>query len=489
LTHLFQYLDRGNEALTGIKEDIETDIAERLPGTPFVNQVGFEYSNNDFVSVKDGVSMRSMTDNNLHILTIEQSSDSSLSAEVARAMVEAQEVEKLSTWFESAPIGTFLVFESLPIGKQKVAVSRIYQKTSKRNLNSGFVSLYGASVEIFNDFRKKIKVGKSDCNTELELLQNHYEVGASLEIQSVDRFVEKYISNYDKLKEDSSGIKHSFGLEYDKKSKIDNGLEKVRRQSKLTSIYVDAVKSLAAGQGKVSHELTRIDQILGIGLGLRQGDVISAQTARTVLSEVIRGITSAIDRADVDLLFDIEQLSSGLDMGYEAVSHYGGEARSEGVSYASEACLESSAYLQSGTNLNGNQSEFDILLNIFNPGEYPSNFGKRQIGVCKTKNCPSRKKPLVVVGGCGFCLECHHILEKNNEPPEKVYDEKWKKEIEREVKKKKVDGERLRRKQEESEKIRKQKTMQAKKNNLHKFKTQKPKDRYNSSRWFDKKVT
>jgi hypothetical protein len=467
LTHLYQYLERGEDALAGIKEDVETDIAERLPKTPFVNQVGFEFSGDDFVSIKDGVSMRVMTENNLHILNAEQSpSDQIPSAELTRAEVEVKEADKLSSWFVSAPNGAFLVFESLPIGKQKVAVSRIYQKTGGQSLIGGFVSLYNPSVDVFNNFRKYIGGGKSDCKTELEVLENNYEINDDSIELSMDQFVEKYVGDYDQLFEDKTGKTYSFGNIENGGVVVDNGLEKVRSQPRLTSIYIDAVRALGNGQGTMTHELMDINQKLGLGIVFKQGDRVSAQAARNVLSEVIRGITSAIDRADVDLLFDIERPDSSSGAGYAVVSHYGSEARREGISYESEACPESSFSTQTK---NGDKSESDILQNIFNPGNYPPNFGERKLAICKTRNCPTRKKPFVTVGGCGFCLSCHCILEKNDKSPEKVYSEEWKKEVEQEIAKKKKAEKRLLQEKETAEYIKKQKDIQNKQKFMQKM--------------------
>jgi hypothetical protein len=472
LTHLFQYLERGDDALVGIIEDIETDIAERLPKMPFVNYVGFEFTGDDFVSAKDRVSMKKMTENNFKILRSEQC----LPDEIARAEVEAEEVDRLSSWFKAAKDGEFLVFESLPIGKQTVAVSRIYQKTGENSLNGGFVSLYNPSVEMFNDFRKQNRAGKSDCRTELEVLENHYECSIDTKSMPMDQFIEQYVVAYDELQDKKCGKKHRFGLVVDDETVIYNGLEKVRQQPKLTSVYIDAIQSLAIGGGRVSDELICISQKLGLGLNLDRGDTVSARTARTILSGVIRGITSVIDRAGVDLLSDIEQSDSGPSVGYAVVSHYGSEARDEGVSYDSEACPESSFASHAGLS-GGNRSESDILQNIFNPFDFPPNFGDRKLAMCRTRNCPTRKKPLVTVGGCGFCVKCHHLLEEKDKP-ERYYDEKWKEEIAKEIKRKKEEEERALREQEEYEKVDKLRVAKLKKVNLIKFKKIKVKTKH-----------
>lgn len=429
LTHLYKFEQRGNDALVVIREDFDRDVGERLPRTPFVSDVEFEFTGSDFVSAKDRVSMKIMTENNLIILDAQQSTNAGLSEELTRAEVEATEVEKLSAWFKDAPVGTFLVFESLPIGKQKVAISRIYQKKDEDSLDSRFVSLYGPSVGVFNTFRNELGSSKSDCISELEILENDYEI-RNPELTSIDQFVESYVATYDGVLNQQTGEEHSFGLNKDEKAAQKNGLSIVRSHPKLTSIYVDAIKSLAEGQDRVSDDLVHINDRLGLGFGLHEGDAITIQTKRRVLQEVIRGVTSAIDRADVDLLFDIERSDSSSGMGYAAVSHYGSESRSEGASYESNACPEYSFANQSGAIGGTNGSEYNTLFGAFNPMNIPNKFGRPKIGICRINNCPTRGKSRYVhgntlVGGCDICVHCHQIFEKGKSP-EIVYDEKIK---------------------------------------------------------------
>jgi len=477
LTHLYQYIERGDEALVGIKEDIETDIAERLPNTPFINQVGFEFTGDDFVSVKDRVSMKLMTENNLQILASEQMRNSDLSNELARAEVEAMEVDKLSTWFMVAKPGDFLIFESLPIGKQKVAISRIYQKLNEDCLDSSFVSLYEPSVELFNNLRKNLGLGKSDCQSELDVLGNEYAVH-NHEPKSMEQFIDTYVETYDGILSEREGEKHRFGLNNETNTGIDEGISKVRKQPRLTEVYIDAIKSLADGRGKVSSDILRINEKLGLGFKFRQGDAISVKVARDVLSEIIRGVASAIDRADVDLLFDINQPDSSSGMSYAVVSHYGSEARSEGVSYESNACPEFSSTNPFGVAGEANKSEFDSMLGAFNPMDIPNKFGRPKIGVCRINNCPTRGESKYVhnktlVGGCDICVHCHKIFEKGKSP-EKIYDEKLK---EDKKKQKKAEEERTRLEQQkvelEKQKTSKQKQMLMKRINIRKKTKQK----------------
>lgn len=429
LTHLYKYEQMGSEALVVIKEDFETDVGERLPQTPFVSDVEFEFIGNDFVSVKDRVSMKIMTENNLIILENQQSTNAGLSEELARAEVEATEIEKLSAWFNNAPVGALLVFESLPIGKQKVAISRIYQKKDEKSLDSRFVSLYSSSVGVFNRFRNKLGLGKSDCASKLDVLKSDYEI-QNPETTSMDQFVESYVSVYDSVLNQQNGKEHSFGLNIDEKAAQKNGLSIVRNHPKLTSVYVDTIKCLAKVQNRVSDDLVRIDGLLGLGFGFHEGDAITIQTKRRVLQEVIRGVTSAIDRADVDLLFEIERSDCSSGMGYATISHYGSESRSGGASYESNACPEYSSSNQSGATSGTYNSEYNSLLNAFNPMNIPNKFGRPKIGVCRINNCPTRGRSKYVhgntlVGGCDICVHCHHIFEKGKSP-QRVYDEKMK---------------------------------------------------------------
>ena len=241
MTHLLQYLERGDEALVGIKEDIETDVAERLPETPFVNYVDFEYRDGDFVSSKDEVSMDSMAKNNLRIISAEYSKNSSFSQEYERAQVEALEVEKLSEWFDRASVGSYSIFESLPIGDQKIAVSRIYKKTSANGLEGCFVSLYNPTVEKFNTFRSMIKPGIDSCASELAILDNNYELDQS-EVPG-GNLVDYYVGKYDETLNDETDDEHSFGIKINNiAEQKEEGLSKVRRQTKLTSIYLNAIE-------------------------------------------------------------------------------------------------------------------------------------------------------------------------------------------------------------------------------------------------------
>ena len=79
------------------------------------------------------------------------------------------------------------------------------------------------------------------------------------------------------------------------------------------------------------------------------------------------------------------------------------------------------------------------MLRAFNIWESIDLFGRPKIDICRTANCPSHGnsksfKSRTVVGGCGFCVECHKILQKNKSP-EKAYQEKAKKQQAEAIKK------------------------------------------------------
>ena len=445
LTHLYKYLEKGEAALVGIKEDLETDIAERLPKTPFVNYVGFDFTGDDFVSLKDEVSMRSMTQTNLQIFETAAASNPNMREEFIRAETEAQEVTKLTAWFKNAPVGAYLIFESLPIGEQKIAISRIYQKVSNNLLEGCFVSLYSSGVEQFNEFRKRIGVDTLTCTSEKDILQNSYEF-YSPELTQPDKFIDYYVETYDQLLQQQTNKQYSFGLEKDKNAEKQNGLLKVRNQPKLTSIYLETIKTLAASQGVVTPELIRITDKLGTNHPLKEGQSILKEMAHDIMSEVILSIASVIDKADSKLLGDLEHSDSGQGANYAALSHYGGEAKAAGETYDSNGCPEYSVG-NSTLSTSDATSEAAIVYRAFGIQKTPNNFGTPKIGVCRISNCPSRGdiswwSDKTLVGGCDFCVGCHKILEKGKSP-KNIYDDKKRKaeQTSKEIARKKLDAE------------------------------------------------
>ncbi len=427
LTHLCQYLENGQDAITGIKIDLETDVAERLPKTPFINHVGFEFIGDDFVSVKDRVSMNSMTQTNLNVMKkIEKRPD--LKQEIERAKLEADEVRKLTNWYKAAPDYSYIIFESLPIGSQKIAISRIYQKQPGDRLQGSFVSLYEPSVNTFNQLRKDINPLLQECDSEIEILKNNYDFYAP-NLKSPDNFIDFYVETYDKILFSASGAESSFGLPGPENTKI-NGLEKIKKQPKLSAIYIDAIQNLASSGGFASKELQDMNKKLGLSYAFESGSKIPIETARGFLSDVIRGIASVIDNADGDFLRYLETTETKTDTSYAALSCYQTQSRELGQSYDSLACPE---FINDISDDSSKQSSFeqDAMLRAFNIWESLDFFGQPKIDVCRTDNCPSRGtaksfKDRTVVGGCGFCVECHKILQKNKSP-EKIYQEKIKK--------------------------------------------------------------
>lgn len=444
LTHLYQYLEKGEAALVGIKEDLEADIAERLPKTPFVNYVGFEFTGDDFVSLKDKVSMDSMTRTNLQIFETAAASSPKMMEEFVRAETEAQEVTKLTAWFKNAPVGAYLIFESLPIGEQKVAIARIYQKASSELLEGCFVSLHSPSVKRFNQLRGKLGTDIATGATEKEVLQNNYEF-YSPDLTQPDKFIDHYVATYDQILQEQQGKPYSFGLEQDKPAEKQNGLLKVRSQPKLTAIYLDTIKTLAASQGVVTPELIRMTDKLGTSRPLKEGQSIIAELAHDIMSEVILSIASVIDKADSKLLGDLEHSDSGQGANYAALSHFGGEARAAGEVYVSDVCPEYSTN-NNAVATSDDTSESAVIRRAFGIQKTPNNFGTPKIGVCRIPNCPTRGElswwsDKTLVGGCDICVCCHEIFEKGKSPKNVYDDEKRKTEqAAKEIAKKKRDA-------------------------------------------------
>lgn len=420
LTHLCQYIEKGESALIGIKEDLETGIAERLPETPFVNYVGFEFTGDDFVSLKDRISMNSMTKTNLQIFEDESSKNPDLKDEFERAKTEAQEANKLAVWFKDAPIGAYMIFESLPIGEQEFAISRIYQKVSDDRLEGCFVSLYSSSIEQFNDLREALGLDMPAGQTEKEILQNHFEFYEP-NLTAPGDFIDFYVDTYDYLLQKRDGEQYSFGLEADKKQVKKNGLKKTRNQSKLISIYLDTIKALASSGGLVTPELMHINKNLDMGYRFKQGQFMSKEIIHDMMSDVILGITSVIDRANEKVLNDLEHSDSGQEANFAAVSFYKGQAKEEGETYTSNGCPEYSRSNPSESSNDDTNLEYDAMLRAFNVRDKLDDFGKPKIGTCRILNCPSRGNlgwmpDKTLVGGCDICVCCHKLFKKGKSP-------------------------------------------------------------------------
>jgi len=429
LSHLFQYLERGGESLVSIKEDLETDVAERLPKTPFVNKVVFNFIDNDFISYAGEVSMRTMTSNNAKILGDALKQNPDLIEEYERALIEAEEPDKLKDWFLDAKIGAFLIFESLPIGSQKIAVSRIYRKVNNDTIEGSFVSLYQPSIKQFNEFRRQIGCGIDNCETEIDILANNYEFFSST-FRDSDDFVEYYRYIYDYiLGRDEDGKEYSFGLsKEDLEVESLNGIDIVKNQSALTEVYFEALEILSKSNGKVNYEMIDLAKKINLNYRLQEGATISMGLARNFLQQIIISITKVVHQASHELLSDLSNLNVDKSTGYAAISYYNQipEVLNNSNSYVNNVCP---TYNQDNlsNNISGDVkiSEYDVLTKSFNLYQHLDNFGTPRVGVCIIKGCPSRGDiewlpSRTIVGGCSICASCHKIL-NTGKSPEKIY--------------------------------------------------------------------
>lgn len=419
LTHLYEYIQNGEKAVTAIKQDIETDIAERLPKTPFVNYVGFELQNNDFLSIKDQVSMQKMLQTNLNILSKEVKTNPHLQQEYDRAVIEAQEVEKLTSWFKTAPNNSFLIFESLPLGDQEIAISRIYRKANDRYMDGCFVSLYNPSVIQFNELRGKLIPGHpAFCKDELDILAQHYSF-YDHRLTTAEDFIDFYVDTYDQSLQERYDKPTSFGL--DKKVDIDkqNGIEKVRQHPQLTAIYLEAIKSLADGEGIATDKLVTIGQRLHLDLPIRVDDRITTEQARSILQKIIVGIAGIIDKSDQQLLDQLATIESETAL-YDSIAIYSEMAQQSSEEYANVSCPTVNRTESSTNSQEQDANEFRSMARAFGIHEEVKNFGKPRIGVCIVKDCPSHGGGFLtektLVGGCGICVKCHKIIQKGNNP-------------------------------------------------------------------------
>jgi hypothetical protein len=432
-THLVKYLKEGESAKISIEQDIETDIAERLPKTPFVNYVNFEFTGSDFVSAKDKVSMNSMIKNNLKILAEGLITNPDLKDEYDRAKIEAQEVDKLTDWFETAPIGSHLVFESLPIENQEFAISRIYQKKTSRTLEGCFVSLYNPSINLFNELRDILDTNAlTTCKTKNEVLQNNYEFNSPnrLKTAGFSSFTDYYVEIYDQLLESHDEKQHSFGLEKDKKAEMQNGIQKVRNQPNLTSTYLEVIKTIARSDGLATSELIEINDLLNTGYKLKNKQALSNKIIHDIMSKTILGIAKAIDENDINFLNNLKKTNVDSGANFAAISYYSRQAQTAGETYSSNGCFE---YIRDSTNQEASYENNALERAFWMGQELPDEFGKPKIGVCRIANCPSHGDGWILpnktlVGGCDICLCCHKMI-VHGESPEKIYaEEKLKKE-------------------------------------------------------------
>lgn len=432
LTPIYNYLLNGEKAITGIELDAKTKIAEHLKDTPFKTFVEFSYTGDDFISQKDKISMKKMMDNTLNVLQSEVKHDTSLQKELRRAEIEKREFEKISEWYESAPINSYLIFESLPISKEKFAVSRIYQKSDNSTLKSCFLSLFNSSIERFNKFRGTISPNLTESSDELDMLSNCY-VFNDENLSSLSDFSKYYISKYDESL-GSDDIKYSFGIEIDKNKQIQNGIEKVEKSPTFVSIYIDALKKIAKSDGQVNTEILNIYNNLSIKDELKLGQTITTKLAAKIMDNVIEKIACAIDLGDEKILQQIEKSGSKSTAIIEAVfEHTSAQASSAGLTYESNGCSKIDRSENSSAE-GENTSEANALDQAFRTKR--DKIGNIHIGICRIEGCPSHKlskendsKKSTLVGGCEVCMECQALFDQDKDPikiyRERIAQEAW----------------------------------------------------------------
>lgn len=432
LTHLYRYLDSGGDAITmaGIEEDLITDIIEKLPNGNFHSIVNFKRDNQDFVSDLENISMRQMVDTNLEIMQRKTRDPD----ELLRAKQECDEIKALDDWYDQAELGSYIVFESLPVGNQDMAVARIYQKISNDRLSGNFVSLHNPTVDVFNAVRKTFGFDAS-YNKNSDFLKNYYMLDSSYSVS-------EYISNYDNILEGLDHEKHRFGL-------IDNEYfdtrSKIERNKLLLKPYLDLIQIFGNCGGRVNQEVIDFCTELKLELELEKYDCISPERARYLIEQTLTAITNKLK----DLKDDISEE----DDVYSMVGDSGFSAREQGMTYTNSACPQFTGENIDESGVAG-QNESSTLMKSFGLFGYEKlkDFGKAKHGYCRIKNCPNHNKA-GIVGGCEICPFCHMMFLEGKKLAEieKYYQElndkniKEKNEKERRViqKKKKVEIDRL----------------------------------------------
>lgn len=328
LTHLEQYLEKGEAALVSIDMDLITDCAERIENPRFINTVIFDRHGNDFVSRENKFSMHNMTATTEYKF-VGNVIDARL---YQRAKIESKEVDRLNEWFDSADPGDVFVVESMPLTKkERYTIVRFHQKINQQVLAEHILTMHNSDVAIFNELHARIGVDAPKSQSALELLDNMYthQLG---ENQSFEEFLNHYIGAYDKLlTERSPGKEFKFGLEVSELSLPRDDLALVKSQSTLRSIYIDAIRALGKSDGRVTPDVLRINDELKLGMNLEKGDLISSTTARGLLDSSLQYIVATLNRAPA---VDLKILAAGSKAAaVESAGYYGGEARAEGVRY------------------------------------------------------------------------------------------------------------------------------------------------------------
>lgn len=419
LADIAYYLNHTNKekALNDILINFETNVAEYLKETPFINRVQFNFTGNDFLSDKEGISMREMATTSLRIFKNMKDGSKIMFNELVRANLESQETDKLSKWFIDAPIGGYLIFESLPLENQTIAIPRIYQKISNNSIEGTFVSLHNPEVEHFNKLRTTLGSGNASNKNALEVLSNHYDF-YDPDLTNSDDFTRFYVNSYDKI----LGYKHSsnfyFGLDTSTTQIKQNGIEKVRQLPNATALYTELVQIIAQCNGAVTQELTDFAKDIRIEIPT-QDSTLNAHSIRDILDQTMKVVVAFVDIADDKALNDFKNLDLKADRKKitSTMSGYGQIATSEGKEYTSNGCPK---YGLKESDNNGEQSAINKAFNLDN---LPDNFGEASFDICRISNCPTRGKSKwwpkkTMVGGCKICVNCHNHFSKGKNPKE-----------------------------------------------------------------------
>ncbi|MDK2899337.1 MAG: hypothetical protein PWQ10_524 [Patescibacteria group bacterium] len=435
LTHLCAYIRNGEESLNGIREDAKTDFSERIKNKNeknlyILNKLKFEFNNktDDFISVNDKVSMKSMTKNNFEAMKkISLKGDPQYFMEIARAKAEIEEVDKLAKWFKNAPIGSNLVFESLPIGvTEKYAFTRIYQKIDNSSIEGCFVSLHNSSIDQFNDLRKELGVNAENEN-EIDILQNCYQINKP-ELKNSDETIRFYVDNYDQLLFKKNNKAYSFGIEQDDEIETYNSLEKVEKAMSKVDIYIDAIKSIADSNGIVTPEIISLDKDFGKKdqEPMKLREKLSVKSIKDLLNNIIFSIASSITNSSIE---ELEACELNKQSNRKIVSNHGNTSRANGESYEGGGCPTFE-----NNNNTTESSDSDMISTAFRL------VGEIHDGVCRIKGCPSGGRT-VRVGGCSICMHCHALFQQGKNP-EQVYKQQKEDKEKEESKAKKIQDER-----------------------------------------------
>lgn len=413
IIHLCDYIQRGDESLAGIREDFETNISERLKdkNAYILNKLKFTLSDNDFISTKDKVSMRSMTQNSLTTMQKTLAGKSNYFIEVTRAKAEIEEVDKITEWFKSAPVGSNIVFESLPIGEnERYAFTRIYNKLSDSEIEGGFFSLHNPDINQFNNLRQEFNANTNSKN-EIELLRDCYQINEP-KLNNIDDTIAAYVGVYDQILSEKYNKKYSFGIETNDKNTF-NGLTKVRQLSGQTDIYIDTINAFKNSNGVATDELVKINNDFKTENKLCLGQKLTTEQIREQLESVTTGIACTINEADEKAMIELLKVSDDKQANRNIASHFGAIATAKGEKFESGGCPEFRNDDQNETSPDGSDAE--IISNAFGSLNKLQNFGKESYDICRINNCPSHPRP-TKVGGCKVCVNCHLLFQKGKDP-------------------------------------------------------------------------